>query len=106
MRISDWSSDVCSSDLVDILPGQRRHLQLDALLAAMTDPVLALDSAGNVLLANPALIALYGREPAGESVAELFGDKALLGSLLEHGFRLPLREIGRASCRDRVCQYV
>jgi transcriptional regulator of aromatic amino acid metabolism len=32
--------------VVDILPGQRRHLQLDALLAAMTDPVLALDSAG------------------------------------------------------------
>ena len=79
--------------VVDILPGQRRHLQLDALLAAMTDPVLALDSAGKVLLANPALIALYGREPAGESVAELFADPALLEALLENGFRLPLREI-------------
>ncbi|MGC5701414.1 sigma-54-dependent transcriptional regulator [Pseudomonas sp. NFXW11] len=79
--------------VVDILPGQRRHLQLDALLAAMTDPVLALDSAGKVLLANPALIALYGREPAGESVAELFADPALLEALLEQGFRLPLREI-------------
>ncbi len=55
--------------VVDILPGQRRHLQLDALLAAMTDPVLALDSQGLVLLANPAMIALYGREPAGESIA-------------------------------------
>ncbi|CAB1404116.1 sigma-54-dependent transcriptional regulator [Pseudomonas fluorescens] len=79
--------------VVDILPGQRRHLQLDALLAAMTDPVLALDSAGKVLLANPALIALYGREPAGESVAELFNDPALLDTLLENGFRLPLREV-------------
>ncbi len=79
--------------VVDILPGQRRHLQLDALLAAMTDPVLALDSAGKVLLANPALIALYGREPDGESVADLFADPALLDALLEHGFRLPLREI-------------
>lgn len=79
--------------VVDILPGQRRHLQLDALLAAMTDPVLALDSDGKVLLANPALIALYGREPNGESVAELFADPALLDALLEHGFRLPLREI-------------
>jgi transcriptional regulator of aromatic amino acid metabolism len=78
--------------VVDILPGQRRHLQLDALLAAMTDPVLALDSAGKVLLANPALIALYGREPAGESVADLFGDPALLDTLLEYGFRLPLRK--------------
>ncbi len=44
--------------VVDILAGQRRHLQLDALLAAMTDPVLAVDGAGKVLLANPALIAL------------------------------------------------
>jgi len=79
--------------VVDILPGQRRHLQLDALLAAMTDPVLALDSAGKILLANPALIALYGREPAGESIAELFDDAALLETLLEQGFRLPLREI-------------
>ncbi|KQT64648.1 MULTISPECIES: sigma-54-dependent transcriptional regulator [unclassified Pseudomonas] len=79
--------------VVDILPGQRRHLQLDALLAAMTDPVLALDSAGKVLLANPALIALYGREPAGESVSALFNDPGLLDTLLENGFRLPLREI-------------
>ncbi|KNC06915.1 MULTISPECIES: sigma-54-dependent transcriptional regulator [Pseudomonas] len=79
--------------VVDILPGQRRHLQLEALLAAMADPVLALDSAGNVLLANPALVELYGREPAGQSVADLFADPALLGSLLEQGFRLPLREV-------------
>jgi TyrR family helix-turn-helix protein len=79
--------------VVDILPGQRRHLQLEALLAAMTDPVLALDSAGHVLLANPALISLCGREPTGESVAQVFADEALLGTLLEHGFRLPLREV-------------
>src|SRR5450830_1411529 len=71
--------------VVDILPGQRRHLQLDALLAAMTDPVLAVDSAGKILLANPALIALYGREPAGESISELFNDPALLDTLLEQG---------------------
>jgi TyrR family helix-turn-helix protein len=79
--------------VVDILPGQRRHLQLDALLAAMTDPVLALDSAGHVLLANPALISLIGREPAGEPIGELFNDPSLQTALLEHGFRLPLREI-------------
>ena len=79
--------------VVDILPGQRRRLQLDALLAAMTDAVLALDSAGKILLANPALITLYGREPAGESISELFNDPKLLDTLLEQGFRLPLREI-------------
>ena len=79
--------------VVDILPGQRRHLQLDALLAAMTDPVLALDSAGHVLLANPALVALYGRELTGESIGELFSDDGLQSALLENGFRLPLREV-------------
>ncbi|MFK7604566.1 MULTISPECIES: sigma-54-dependent transcriptional regulator [unclassified Pseudomonas] len=79
--------------VVDILPGQRRHLQLDALLAAMTDPVLALDSDGHVLLANPALVALYGHEPTGESIGELFSDPALLDVLLSNGFRLPLREV-------------
>ena len=79
--------------VVDILPGQRRHLQLDALLAAMTDPVLALDSEGHVLLANPALVALYGHEPTGESIGQLFSDPGLLDVLLENGFRLPLREV-------------
>ena len=79
--------------VVDILPGQRRHLQLDALLGAMTDPVLALDSDGHVLLANPALVALYGHEPTGESIGELFSDPGLLDVLLSNGFRLPLREV-------------
>ncbi|MBV6287269.1 sigma-54-dependent transcriptional regulator [Pseudomonas aegrilactucae] len=84
---------VQSVKVVDILPGQRRHLQLDALLAAMSDPVLALDGAGHVLLANPALIALCGQEPEGRSVGELFGDPQLLDALIEQGFHLPLREV-------------
>ena len=79
--------------VVDMLPGQRRHLQLEALLAAMADPVLALDSAGRVLLANPALIALYGRDPRDEFLGQLLGDDELLAILIEQGFRLPLREV-------------
>ncbi|MBD1550974.1 sigma-54-dependent transcriptional regulator [Pseudomonas typographi] len=79
--------------VVDILPGQRRHLQLDALLAAMADPVLALDGAGKVVLANPAMASLYGADPAGASIAQVCEDPALLGTLREQGFRLPLREV-------------
>lgn len=79
--------------VVDLLPGQRRHLQLDALLAASSDPVLAVDECGHVLLANPALITLCGCEPAGESLAKLFNDSDLLTSLIEHAFRLPMREV-------------
>lgn len=79
--------------LVDILPGQRRRLQLDALLAASSDPVLAVDERGHVLLANPALIALCGREPAGESLGTLFDDPDLQSTLIAQGFRLPMREV-------------
>ena len=91
--------------VVDILPGQRRRLQLDALLAAMSDPVLAVDGAGRILLANPALIALHGSEPEGLPLAQLFGDDSLHRALLEQGFRLPLREItlkGQALLLDAV----
>ena len=79
--------------IVDILPGQRRHLQLDALLAAMTDPVLAVDSRGRVLLANPALLELCGQPPEGLDIGELFADPQLQVELLDQGFRLPMREI-------------
>jgi transcriptional regulator of aroF, aroG, tyrA and aromatic amino acid transport len=79
--------------VVDMLPGQRRHLQLDALLAAMSDPVLAVDTQGTVLLANPAMVSLHGSEPAGMSVQALFDDPNLLAALLEQDFRLPLREV-------------
>eukprot|EP01030_Chromulinospumella_sphaerica_P002765 gene2765-2704_t len=79
--------------LVDILPGQRRRLQLDALLAASSDPVLAVDDRGHVLLANPALIALCGREPAGESLSALFDDADLQSTLIAHHFRLPMHEV-------------
>ncbi|KRW62468.1 sigma-54-dependent transcriptional regulator [Pseudomonas sp. TTU2014-080ASC] len=79
--------------IVDILPGQRRHLQLDALLAAMTDPVLAVDNQGHILLANPALIELCGCQPDGMSIGELFADAPLQQELLSQDFRLPMREI-------------
>ncbi|MBG7063524.1 sigma-54-dependent transcriptional regulator [Pseudomonas aeruginosa] len=79
--------------VVDILPGQRRRLQLDALLAAMADPVLAVDGKGLVLLANPAFSERCGRDPAGERLASLFDDETLEDALVEQGFRLPLREV-------------
>ncbi|ARU89562.1 sigma-54-dependent transcriptional regulator [Pseudomonas sp. M30-35] len=80
-------------NIVDILPGQRRRLQLDALLAAMSDPVLAVDSQGRVLLANPALIALCEQEPEGLALGDLFANSTLQHELLEQNFRLPMREV-------------
>src|SRR3546814_4994552 len=79
MRISDWSSDVCSSDLgrgrsrphggARAERGPRRRIR-----PAATRP----DDGGG---------------PAG-------GDARRYGASLGRG------EIGRASCRERVCQYV
>lgn len=87
---------VQSVEVVDILPGQRRRLQLDALLAAMPDPVLAVDDRATVLLANPALIDICERPPEGLSIAALFSDDALQRSLLAAGFHQPLREVNFA----------
>src|SRR3546814_15481753 len=77
MRISDWSSDVCSSDLRDA------HLW-ESLQEAIHQLV------GNAGLA--------GAASAGE--ADDGRQKPGLGT------RLLRSQIGRASCRERVCQYV
>src|SRR3546814_8148755 len=75
MRISDWSSDVCSSDLVRL--------------------------------------KLFGDGVAALKRYRAFNDSTLtLGKLRDDGkggaiarFE-EVTEIGRASCRERVCQYV
>src|SRR3546814_15474739 len=80
MRISDWSSDVCSSDLGRVPAGSSiRHHLLDVLLR------------------------LSSSAAAGwRFEAARCGRKAQNGGKPSPG-RL---EIGRASCRERVCQYV
>src|SRR3546814_3325279 len=70
MRISDWSSDVCSSDLVEI--GE---------LLELRGARLADDRA-----------RLAGQPVHGQENLGVDADGAA--------------EIGRASCRERVCQYV
>src|SRR3546814_8519101 len=71
MRISDWSSDVCSSDLLDVL-------------------VLATD----IRRAENALL-----KAGWEWVKSDPYD--------DHYYRAHMHEqIGRATCRERVCQYV
>src|SRR3546814_5808436 len=86
MRISDWSSDVCSSDLgpdrhgVQREPepaGHRRHRRGRQLMTTATAPHQAfgtpsVDRKGNVVVK----------------------------------WITTTDQIGRASCRERVCQYV
>src|SRR3546814_9258609 len=67
MRISDWSSDVCSSDLSARIRNQ-----------------IALNRKNAAILASSAAVRA-GKQGVGEGTAD---------------------QIGRASCRERVCQYV
>src|SRR3546814_1887437 len=76
MRISDWSSDVCSSDLQDI--PKLRYMPISPGSRGRNQPP---PTSGN----NP--IAVSGMANISRSVAMRC-------------------EIGRASCRERVCQYV
>src|SRR3546814_5377733 len=67
MRISDWSSDVCSSDLWGALCNERERAR------------------------RPGIAQSY---------------RALTSSGSYPGWPSKLGQIGRASCRERVCQYV
>src|SRR3546814_14338136 len=96
MRISDWSSDVCSSDLQALVWVDVQGLQ----------PGQA-----------SAVYAYYGNEKAtaGQDVAGTFGpDYKLVWHFNADGVPRDatangsnaVDEIGRASCRERVCQDV
>ncbi|STU75334.1 transcriptional repressor TyrR [Klebsiella pneumoniae] len=59
------------------MPSEREHLALSALLVAMPEPVLSLDTKGRVELANPASCLLFGQSQAklrNHPVAQLIAD--------------------------------
>src|SRR3546814_12301860 len=101
MRISDWSSDVCSSDL-----GQPRLLVADqdrevlGHVAALHGVDADLfQSLGELLQLRRAVELAAIPETAGPGEDRRDGVRGRLLALL-------VLEIGRASCRERVCQYV
>src|SRR3546814_7948617 len=90
MRISDWSSDVCSSDLMtgDLVKAMR----------ACPQPIVA--ALDGVCVGAGAIVAMASdiRLATPETkTAFLFTRVGLAGC--------DMGEIGRASCRERVCQY-
>src|SRR3546814_19276339 len=91
MRISDGSSDVCSSDL--------RADEEGGILADAADAVV-----------HRAAEAEVGKEGGGGQTAVAAGGEILRGHrpqpLVQLRCRNGARGIGRASCRERVCQYV
>src|SRR3546814_3567632 len=82
MRISDWSSDVCSSDLSIAF-------------------VNMFEQAGNVRISRHAVVFCFGVLVSVGLMLDFM--EHLATALKAMGIFL---KIGRASCRARVCQYV
>ncbi len=75
-----------------MLPGARRRLYLDALLASQEDPVLAVDDQGVVVVANAAAVAASGlpeHQLLGRSLKALTGQDLPVGI----GTRRPVSEV-------------
>src|SRR3546814_5603194 len=98
MRISDWSSDVCSSDLTAKLVQTLAPYRCNATLTAKGREVNAKSIMGVMLLAaghgTPVMLRVEGE------------DEAAAVDVLVALFERRFDEIGRASCRERVCQNV
>src|SRR3546814_11804066 len=92
MRISDWSSDVCSSDLTtaDNLRGQGPTIR--ETIVKLSQAVSILGDHSNDIFATFKNLS---------TLVSALSDSADLLEALNHNL-----EIGRASCRERVCQYV
>src|SRR3546814_12427652 len=103
MRISDWSSDVCSSDLGVFLPkdGQADPANIThALAKAARQNGVAIVEHCKVTGIAQANGRVTGVETEHGSIAAdtVVNCAGLWGR--------QVGQIGRASCRERVCQYV
>src|SRR3546814_8758521 len=81
MRISDCSSDVCSSDLYSDAAVMHRTAEPQHLVIQRLPAAVHTDIAG-------------------------FGKFQCVADEIDQNLPNPRGEIGRASCRERVCQYV
>src|SRR3546814_15227778 len=116
MRISDWSSDVCSSDL-RALRGNIQTWYVTLMLNRLDQACVVLQALwlGIRLLTQFCFLGQIddGFGVIDDLLLELFCRAAddiqrhILGGLNE-AFRCNVfgQKIGRASCRERLCQYV
>src|SRR3546814_1284225 len=124
MRISDWSSDVCSSDLSQASAREKAKpasarpssagAETDERVYVMTPQARVIELPAG---ATPVDFAYYLHTDLGHRCrgARVDGQLVPLLTKLQTGQTVeviaaksggPSREIGRASCRERVCQYV
>src|SRR3546814_17049353 len=118
MRISDWSSDVCSSDLVDgaahlrrpilVVPDDHRRAVAPQDLRPVVQVGLGDHVEGIALALGPDREMAVELRPAGrrEILRDAVGIGPFLGRIATRLPRPAIDQIGRASGRERECQYV
>src|SRR3546814_6180431 len=94
MRISDWSSDVCSSDLIQVIPLFPQYAS--ASTGSVHQKVMEILSKWQVI-PQVSFANSFHDHPA---IIKIFADNGR-----KHGVD-HFDKIGRASCRERVCTYV
>src|SRR3546814_19995062 len=98
MRISDWSSDVCSSDLAPPSPQSPRTLAL-----CFADHQICGSRPGLII---KGLRSTYVVRNMHQQVAGIVDQEIADGSPVDCKKQDERKKIGRASWRERVCQYV
>src|SRR3546814_11705971 len=122
MRISDWSSDVCSSDLVQRIKalGLRRGLPqtVPRILDILLDLPLFPSRSRVTELSFEQIVADHRQEACVDgaflATPDLVDRRAhiVIDTPARHaaqhaeGVIMGVEQSGRASCRERVCQYV
>src|SRR3546814_3909744 len=91
MRISDWSSDVCSSDLLAGYAELHRIADRRTVLQPGHAQLQLGEMRGDVV---------------DQPVAQFLARVDVVGADNELGEVGRRQQLGRASCRERVCQYV
>src|SRR3546814_17996681 len=121
MRISDWSSDVCSSDLIAVAPTVGPNAFTSFFLSALEQipsvgiKIHALQSTEDTaeVLSGKYHACILPREPRPDrklDVRPLFRERLMLGCAAEPPLAsadvVRAAQIGRASCRESVCPSV
>src|SRR3546814_19179432 len=108
MRMSDWSSDVCSSDLHHAGEDRAAHVPR-ALVHGVAKDAARRERDLAEFQEEPALLYRFARagdqRGAGKRAPRSPAEAFLKGATMAACPHRRLDEIGRASCRERVCKY-